>query len=150
MHRSDLTEARLIPICMGKRTKKKSQKGRIIKDYEEFIELPRSPRGREDPPWNEVPSKKTKGAGIYALYDNHGLYYVGLTTSSLRQRIRKHTTNKHGGKWKRFSWFRTSVKNTKDLETAILRISNPKANRVGGRLPQKRKAKKREFSTKKS
>ena len=40
VQRSDLTEARLIPICMGKRTKKKSQKGRIIKDYQEFIELP--------------------------------------------------------------------------------------------------------------
>ena len=46
---------------MRKRTKKKSQKGRIIKDYQEFIELPVSPRGREDPPWNKVPDKKQEG-----------------------------------------------------------------------------------------
>ena len=128
-------------MIMRKRIKKKSQKGRIIKDYQEFIELPVSPSGREDPPWNKVPDKKTRGAGIYALYDNHGLYYVGLTTSSLRSRIRKHTRDRHKGKWKRFSWFRTSVKNSKDLETAILCISNPKANRLGGRF-KKRKSKK--------
>jgi hypothetical protein len=44
--------------------------------------------------------------GIYVLYDNYGPYYVGLTrTSPIGNRLRTHRSDRHEGKWDRFSWF---------------------------------------------
>ena len=76
---------------MGKKTRKtKSGKGKIIYNYREFIEIKDADLA---PSTTDIPSSKSKpkGSGIYALYDNHGLYYVGLTNYSLRARIEKHT-----------------------------------------------------------
>ena len=93
------------------------------------------------PSTTDIPSSKSKlkGSGIYALYDDHGLYYVGLTNFSLRARIEKHTKNRHKGKWNRFSWYQIpNLKYTKDMESAILRIVNPKGNKVKGKLKKKK------------
>ena len=124
---------------MRKKTRKrKSGKGKIIRNYREFIEKD----GADfSPKTTTIPHSKTKGkgSGIYALYDNHGLYYVGLTTSSLRTRIKKHTRNRHKGKWNRFSWYQIpNLKYTKDMESAILRIINPKGNKVKGKLKKRK------------
>jgi hypothetical protein len=44
--------------------------------------------------------------GIYILYGDYGPYYVGLARKrSLGDRLKDHLTDKHGGKWDRFSWF---------------------------------------------
>jgi hypothetical protein len=44
--------------------------------------------------------------GIYILYGNHGPYYVGLARArGLGPRLKEHLTDRHGGKWDRFSWF---------------------------------------------
>ena len=126
---------------MGKKTRKrKSGKGKIIKNYREFIEIKNADLS---PSTTNIPNSrsKPKGSGIYALYDDHGLYYVGLTNFSLRARIEKHTKNRHKGKWNRFSWYQIpNLKYTKDMESAILRIVNPKGNKVKGKL-KKRKLK---------
>ena len=83
---------------------------------------------------------KPKGRGIYALYDNYGLYYVGLTNFSLRNRIRGHRTDRHRKKWNRFSWYQIpNIKYTKDIETALLRIVNPKGNKVKGKIGKRKK-----------
>ena len=70
--------------------KRKSYKGKIIKNYEEFLEKENTDFS---PSTSNIPNSKSKpkGSGIYALYDDHGLYYVGLTNFSLRSRIEKHT-----------------------------------------------------------
>ena len=110
--------------------------GRIIKDHDEFIEY----KG-DNSVFQHVPNFNShpKGRGIYALYDNHGLYYVGLTKRSLASRIRRHTSDRHKGKWKRFSWYQIpNLKYSKDMETAILRIINPKGNRVKGKIRKKK------------
>ena len=115
---------------------KKSNKGRIIKDYDEFIEYD----WKDDSIFQDIPSSlsKPKGRGIYALYDNHGLYYVGLTTRSLRSRIKRHTTDRHRKKWNKISWYQIpNFKYSKDMETAILRITHPKGNRVKGKIGKK-------------
>jgi len=120
---------------LKKKSKKKSHRGRIIKDYDEFIEY----KG-DNSVFADVPSSLShpKGRGIYALYDNYGLYYVGLTTRSLRSRLRRHTIDRHKGKWKRYSWYQIpNLKYSKDIETAVLRIINPKANRVKGKIGKK-------------
>ena len=117
-----------------KKAKKKSPKGKIVVDEKEFVELATAdfkgkstdiPHSRSDP----------KGGGIYALYDDFGLYYIGLTDFSLRARIKKHTQDRHKGKWKRFSWYQIpNVKLTKDIETVLLRIIDPKGNQVKGKF----------------
>ena len=124
---------------MRKKTRKrKSGKGKIIRNYREFIEKD----GADfSPKTTTIPHSKAegKGSGIYALYDNYGLYYVGLTDYSLRSRIEKHTKNRHKKKWNRFSWYQISnLKYTKDMESAILRITNPKGNKVKGKLKKRK------------
>lgn len=45
-------------------------------------------------------------SGIYILYDDYGPTYVGLTRAlGLGQRLKNHTSDRHKGKWDRFSWF---------------------------------------------
>lgn len=45
-------------------------------------------------------------SGIYILYDDYGPNYVGLTRAlGLGQRLKNHTSDRHAGKWDRFSWF---------------------------------------------
>ena len=125
---------------MRKKTRKrKSGKGKIIRNYREFIEKD----GADfSPKTTTIPHSKSKGkgSGIYALYDNHGLYYVGLTTSSLRSRITQHRQhNPRFKKWQRFSWYQIpKLKYTKDMESAILRIINPKGNKVKGKLKKRK------------
>src|SRR6266550_6104025 len=43
--------------------------------------------------------------GIYVLYGNYGLYYIGVSGRQLGKRIHDHLTDDHAGKWDRFSWF---------------------------------------------
>src|SRR5438552_2300571 len=42
--------------------------------------------------------------GIYVLYGNYGLYYVGIA-SRLGPRVRRHMFDRHADLWDRFSWF---------------------------------------------
>ena len=75
--------------------------------------------------------------GIYALYKRTRLYYVGLA-KNLDGRLYGHLErDKHAGKWDNFSVF--VIKRTrflKDLETLVLRVSRPKANRMSGKIPK--------------
>lgn len=74
-------------------------------------------------------------AGVYALYKNESLYYVGLA-SNLMGRVNHHLKDRHAGKWNRFSVYLTSKgEHIKPIESLLLRIINPKGNRVQGRLP---------------
>lgn len=82
-------------------------------------------------------SETMKGkAGIYALYDKDELYYVGLARS-LRGRVKKHTRDKHSGKWDKFSIYVVEkTRYLKDIETITIRITNPKGNSTKGKIPQ--------------
>jgi len=72
--------------------------------------------------------------GIYALYKNDRLYYVGLA-SNLRNRINQHLNDKHQGKWTHFSlYIIRKADHIKELESLVLRISDPKGNRIRGKL----------------
>ena len=73
-------------------------------------------------------------AGVYALYKDNSLYYVGLATN-LYNRLRWHTKNKHQGKWNRFAIYRVSrVRYLKDMETLLLQVAKPPGNAVNGRV----------------
>ena len=72
--------------------------------------------------------------GVYALYKNDRLYYVGLA-SNLRRRVKQHLKDKHGGRWNRFSLYLVrKVDHIKEIESLLLRIADPTGNRKGGRL----------------
>jgi hypothetical protein len=45
--------------------------------------------------------------GVYVLYNEVGVYYVGLASSQsgLGGRIKDHLEDEHGSRWTRFSWF---------------------------------------------
>lgn len=74
-------------------------------------------------------------SGIYALYNDARLYYVGLT-NNLRGRINQHLKDRHARKWTEFVIFRIKhVKYLKDIETLLLNIHNTPGNRHKGKVP---------------
>jgi hypothetical protein len=63
--------------------------------------------------------------GVYALYHDDELYYVGLA-SDLSPRLKAHLGDKHGGQWNRFSVYLTiGDKHLRELEALILRVVKP-------------------------
>jgi len=72
--------------------------------------------------------------GIYALYKNDRLYYVGLATN-LRNRIRHHLKDRHRNKWTHFSlYIIRKSDHVKETESLVLRISDPAGNFQKGKL----------------
>ena len=73
-------------------------------------------------------------SGIYALYRDGRLYYVGLAENLFR-RINQHRKDKHRHKWDRFSAYVTRRdRDIRELEALTLRIATPRGNRQIGRL----------------
>lgn len=74
-------------------------------------------------------------AGVYALYLDDALYYVGLA-SDLMRRVGRHQKDRHAGRWNLFSVYLTSKSaHIKPLESLLLRVFMPEGNRVRGKLP---------------
>ena len=83
-----------------------------------------------------LPDLIGKQHGVYALYKGSRLYYVGLA-SDLRNRIKQHQRDKHGGKWDKFSLYLVAQANhVKEFETLVMRIASPAGNATQGRLPR--------------
>jgi hypothetical protein len=109
------------------RTRKVTDRGRFVKKHLEH----------ED--WHsfrDALGKKQRGRGIYVLYKGSDIYYIGLSKSSLRSRLRRHATrDRHKGKWDNFSFFQIGkTKYIKDTESLLLKIFKPEGNRVLGRF----------------
>lgn len=83
----------------------------------------------------EVIKKLIRGqSGIYALYRNESLYYVGLATN-LMARLKTHLKDRHKQKWDRFSVYLTlHDEHMKELESLLLRIADPRGNKVRGKF----------------
>lgn len=93
----------------------------------------------EDDHYRSILASMIRGhAGVYALYKDERLYYVGLATN-LMNRVKHHLKDKHAGKWNRFSVYLTTTgEHTKPIESLLLRIANPVGNSVRGKLPGSR------------
>ena len=73
-------------------------------------------------------------AGVYALYRNKNLYYVGLA-KNLMGRIKQHLKDRHKGSWNRFSVYLTvHDEHMKELESLILRMIKPTGNKIVGKF----------------
>lgn len=71
-------------------------------------------------------------SGVYALYKQDRLYYIGLA-SNLMGRVNGHLKDRHRGAWDRFSVYLTTERaHIKPLESLLLRIAKPAGNRVSG------------------
>jgi hypothetical protein len=112
-------------------TNKKNDRGSLIKGVLENIP-PESFEFLE-----EVINDMMKGKpGIYALYDNKKLYYVGLSYY-LKERVEEHTRDRHAKKWNKFSiYIFRRKKFVKDVETILLRVIDPPGNTVKGKIPK--------------
>src|SRR3990167_6100437 len=68
--------------------------------------------------------------GIYALYDDRDLYYVGKSTE-LRKRVKQHLKDRHLASWTHFSLYLARREDhIHEIESLLVRIANPKGNRV--------------------
>jgi len=111
----------------------KSTKRKIIEDHEDLVSI------NDKEAWKRVPSSRNHGSGVYALYNNYGLYYIGKANTSLKSRLRRHKQTKKK-KWNRYSWYQTkNYAHAKELESILLRLVNPPANKIQARGIGKRK-----------
>jgi len=68
--------------------------------------------------------------GVYALYDEGELYYVGKSVD-LRNRVKHHLKDRHGASWTHFSVYLTRrEEHIHEIESLLVRIANPTGNRV--------------------
>lgn len=79
----------------------------------------------------EIITELIKGSsGIYALYDQNELYYVGRATE-LKQRVKHHLKDRHDSQWTHFSLY--LVKRSDhigDIESLLIRVAAPVGNRA--------------------
>ena len=110
---------------------KKSGRGSLIKEVVEHLHF------ESFEFLEEAINDTMKGKpGIYALYDNKKLYYVGLSIN-LKERVEEHTKDRHVKKWNKFSiYIIKKTKFLKDVETILLRVIDPKGNKVKGKIPK--------------
>lgn len=66
--------------------------------------------------------------GIYALYDESELYYVGKS-SDLKNRVKQHLKDRHFASWTHFSLYLVrKADHIGEIESLIIRLANPKGN----------------------
>ena len=58
--------------------------GRVIRKYKRNLPI------EDFDKWSDVIGRSARGCGLYALYKNDELIYVGLATKSIRSRIHAH------------------------------------------------------------
>lgn len=68
--------------------------------------------------------------GVYALYDNGELYYVGKSID-LKKRVKQHLKDRHLASWTEFSLYLVrNEEHIHEIESLIVRIASPRGNRV--------------------
>lgn len=112
----------------------KSMKGILVKGYippisRSFLEFETFRKEMKDILESNI--------GVYVLYKNNDLYYVGITGRDLFWRLNRHTKDKHKNKWNKFSVFIIGRgKYLKDIESMIHRISETPANIAKGKFKE--------------
>jgi hypothetical protein len=72
--------------------------------------------------------------GLYALYKETELYYVGRA-SDLLQRLSAHKSDLHGKRWDRLAIYIINDRlKLHDVESLLIGVSKPEGNKKGGRL----------------
>ena len=72
--------------------------------------------------------------GVYVLYYDSKVYYIGLATN-LSRRLKRHLDDKHQKRWNRFSIYLTrDGRHLREIEALLHRIARPSGNRQIGKL----------------
>ena len=111
-----------------------SDKSRLVKGY-----LPPTSRKLLEVSFfkKEIKEMLKENSGLYVLYKNDDLYYVGITGRDLFWRLYHHTRDKHKNKWNKFSVFIIGKgRYLKDVESMAQLISNPPANVWKGKFKE--------------
>ncbi|NQT23327.1 MAG: DUF2924 domain-containing protein [Candidatus Omnitrophica bacterium] len=67
--------------------------------------------------------------GVYALYDDMGLYYVGRSTN-LKGRVKHHLKDRHAASWTHFSlYLLRNEEHVGEIESLLIRIAGPRGNK---------------------
>jgi hypothetical protein len=83
-----------------------------------------------------------KSSGVYALYDEEELYYVGKATQ-LRRRVKQHLKDRHDASWTHFSIYLIgNDDHIGEIESLLVRIANPKGNAIKPRGKDSREMRK--------
>jgi hypothetical protein len=83
-----------------------------------------------------------KSSGVYALYDEEELYYVGKATQ-LRRRVKQHLKDRHDASWTHFSIYLIgNDDHIAEIESLLVRIANPKGNAIKPRGKDSREMRK--------
>src|SRR5713101_2422597 len=103
-----------------------TKQGRVVRRYRKAIPV------ADFDKWQKLIRGRTKGRGLYALYDDRRLIYVGLATKSIRSRIRRHLSAKKIP-FTCFSVFLVTgssqtvqTRRIRDLEALLLNILEPR------------------------
>lgn len=113
----------------AKRAIRHSEKGALVKGYLE----------KKDRKGFELLLSRYKevigtSSGIYSLYKGKKLYYVGIA-QNLLGRVEHHTRDRHKNRWDKVSFFVIDKhRYSKDIETVILRIAEPRGNGTRGKF----------------
>jgi len=79
--------------------------------------------------------------GVYALYDEKELYYVGRAVD-LARRVDRHLKDHHSALWTHFSvYFTKKAEYANSIEAVIISIAQPKGNKVKPKLGKETKLK---------
>ncbi len=79
--------------------------------------------------------------GVYALYDEKELYYVGRAID-LAKRVKYHLKDHHSALWTHFSvYFTKKAEYTNSIEAVVISIAQPKGNKVRPKLGKEIKLK---------
>ncbi len=70
--------------------------------------------------FEDVPKRvKGRSSGLYVLYKNNRVIYVGKSETGLRSRISRHVSDNLKKKWDSFTWFITRKRYTHELEAFL-------------------------------
>ena len=79
--------------------------------------------------------------GVYALYDEKELYYVGRAID-LAKRVKYHLKDHHSALWTHFSvYFTKKAEYANGIEAVVISIAQPKGNKVKPKLGKQTKLK---------
>lgn len=78
---------------------------------------------------DEITALIGRSSGIYALYDDDGLYYVGKA-GDLKNRVKAHLKDRHLASWSHFSLYLVrDAEHIGDLESLLIRVAAPLGNK---------------------
>lgn len=107
-----------------KKAKKKSSRGLVIQRLENLS------KALFKDHYKLITKLVGSSPGVYALYDGEELYYVGKSTA-LRKRVKHHLRDRHFASWTHFSLYLVrTASHISEIESLLVRIANPKGNRL--------------------